>query len=197
MVQLARHAGAIRDDSCSCRKQLPPTADLYRRSPLGLRIARDVVDCPDGNKGQVPAPFGTRYRIHIGNRATPKSDTLLITMPNLWWGFWKDYPKVQLRGIEYAQIGNRLYTEHVVTRFLPSGRRTIGNVRVANGEGGGYSFDPNARSISPNNIEHTIRFGSKLFTMEKGEARTVHTAGDLTVVTTRDEKIVITAIYSH
>jgi hypothetical protein len=120
-----------------------------------------------------------------------------LTVAELWWGFWKDYPKLKLNGVEYAQIGNRLYTEHVVSRFLPSGRRTIGNVPVAKAEGGGYSFDPNARSISPNNIEHTIKFGSKVFTTEKGEQRTVHTAGDLTVVTTRDEKIVITAIYSH
>lgn len=118
-------------------------------------------------------------------------------MPELWWGFWKDYPKVRVNNIEYAQIGDRLYTQHVVSRFPPSGRRTIGNVPVAKGEGGGYSFDPKARSISPNNIEHVIKFGSKNFTVEKGEQRTVHTAGDLKVVTTRDEKIVITAIYSH
>jgi hypothetical protein len=58
----------------------------------------------------------------------------------LWWGFWSDYPKANLNGREYAQIGERLYTEHAVKRFLPSGRRTIGNVPVAQGEGGGYLF---------------------------------------------------------
>jgi len=58
----------------------------------------------------------------------------------LWWGFWKDYAKVKLNGREYAQIGTRLYTEHAVERFLPSGRRTITNIPVADGEGGGHMF---------------------------------------------------------
>ena len=118
-------------------------------------------------------------------------------MGNLWWGFWDDYPKVALNGKLYAQIGKRLYTEHAVTRFLPSGRRTVVNVETASGEGGGYAFDPKARSISPNFVEHVIQTGAKRFVIEKGEARTIHSAGDLLVVTTRDNLIVITCMYSH
>lgn len=118
-------------------------------------------------------------------------------MSTLWWGFWKDYPKVEVGGRNYAKIGERLYTEHAVTRFLPSGRRTIAGLPVANKEGGGYAYDAKARSISPNNVEHTITFGLKKFVIENGEPRTVHTAGDLTVVTTRDDRIVITCMYSH
>jgi hypothetical protein len=118
-------------------------------------------------------------------------------MNNLLWGLWKDYPKVILNGREYAKIGERLYSEHAVTRFLPSGRRTIANVPAAPKEGGGYAFDPKARSISPNNIEHVICFGVKMFVVEKGEERTIHAAGDLMVVTTRDNRIVITCMYAH
>ncbi len=118
-------------------------------------------------------------------------------MSELWWGYWQDYPKVWQSGRVYAAIGDRLYTEHAVTRFLPSGRRTIANVPTANQEGGGYAFDPKARSISPNNIEHVIQVGVKRLTVERGEERTIHIAGDVFVVTTRDEKIVITAGYSH
>jgi hypothetical protein len=118
-------------------------------------------------------------------------------MDNLWWGFWRDYPKVVVDGKEYAEIGERLYTEHAVTRFLPSGRRTIAGFPMANKEGGGYAFDPKARSISPNNIEHVIKVGSKKWVIENCEAWTIHTAGDLTVVTTRDERIVITCLYTH
>lgn len=118
-------------------------------------------------------------------------------MSTLWWGFWKDYPKVSIGGKEYAKIGERLYTEHAVTRFLPSGRRTISGFPVADKEGGGYAYDAKARSISPSNIEHVITFGSKRFVIEKGEPRTVHTAGDLTVVTTRDNSIVVTCMYTH
>jgi hypothetical protein len=76
----------------------------------------------------------------------------------------------------------------VVTRFLPSGRRTISNIPTADKEGGGYAFDPKARSISPNNIEHAILHGAKRFTIERGEPRTIHQSGDLLVVTTRDER---------
>jgi hypothetical protein len=118
-------------------------------------------------------------------------------MDNLWWGFWTDYPKVIVNGKQYAKIGERLYTEHAVTRFLPSGRRTLSGVPAARNEGGGYTFSPNARSISPNNIEYVIKFGQKRFVLEKGEARTVHTGGDLIVVTTRDDRVVITCIYTH
>jgi hypothetical protein len=111
---------------------------------------------------------------------------------SLWWGFWKDYPKVRYNGREYAQIGTRLYTQHAVQAFLPSGRRTVTHVPRANGEGGGYSFHENARSIPPTFVEETIRRGIKEFVTEDRELRTVHTLGTIMVVTTRDNKIVIT-----
>jgi len=91
----------------------------------------------------------------------------------------------------------RSATEHAVTGFLPSGRRTLAGFPVANKEGGGYAFDPKARSISPNNIEYVIKFGSKKWILENTEERTIHTAGELTVVTTRDDRIVITCMYAH
>lgn len=118
-------------------------------------------------------------------------------MPQLWWGFWKDYPKVTFNGKEYAKIGDRMYTEHAVTRFLPSGRRTVSRPGVASGEGGGYAFDPKARSISPHWVETAIAIGSKVFVSVKNEERTIHTAGDIMVVTTRDNQIVITCGYTH
>jgi hypothetical protein len=34
-----------------------------------------------------------------------------------------DYAKVFFNGREYAQIGTRLYTEHAVQAFMPSGRK--------------------------------------------------------------------------
>jgi hypothetical protein len=118
-------------------------------------------------------------------------------MGDLWWGFWTDYQKVYVDGRQYAQIGGRLYTEHAVIRFLPSGRRTVADLPTASKEGGGYAYDPKARSISPNHVEFVITSGHKTFTVEKGEERTIHRAGDLMVVTTRDNLIVITCMYSH
>jgi hypothetical protein len=118
-------------------------------------------------------------------------------MADLWWGFWGDYPKVRFNGREYAQIGDRLYSRHAVDHFLPSGRRTVGNVPVAAGEGGGYAFDPKARSISPNWVEHTIRNGKKEFFTEKGEARINHTCGELQVTTAHGTRVVVTVMYKH
>jgi hypothetical protein len=119
-------------------------------------------------------------------------------MPSeFWWGFWSDYPKVNLNGREYAKIGERLYTQHAVERFLPSGRRTIGNVPVAQGEGGGFLFHDNARGIAPYFVEQTILHGSKTWTIQEAELRTIHRSGELEVVTTRDDHIVITVGYRH
>jgi hypothetical protein len=117
-------------------------------------------------------------------------------------GFLEGLPKSdaerqRVRHNRRSFLYDRFYTEHAVTRFLPSGRRTIAGFPLANKEGGGYAFDPKARSISPNYIEHAIKFGTKTFTTERGEARTIHIAGDLVVVTTRDNRIVITCLYSH
>lgn len=44
-----------------------------------------------------------------------------------FWGSWDDYPKIIRNGPngpqEYAQIGDRLYSQHVVARMQPSGQR--------------------------------------------------------------------------
>ena len=121
----------------------------------------------------------------------------MASTSSLWWGFWKDYPKVFFNGREYAQIGTRLYTEHAVQAFLPSGRRTITHVPRASNEGGGYSYEENARSIPPTYVEETIKHGIKEFVVENNELRTIHTLGTLMVVTTRDDHIVITVGNRH
>jgi hypothetical protein len=115
----------------------------------------------------------------------------------LWWGFWSDYPKTMVDGREYAQIGNRLYTRHAVERFAPSGRRSVGGVSTAPGEGGGYLGYPDARAIAPAWVEEAIEFGIEEWVIVNGEPRTVHRYGDLEVVTTSDDRIVITVGYRH
>ena len=67
----------------------------------------------------------------------------------------------------------------------------------ASQEGGGYSYDENARSIPPTYVEETIRGVIKEFVTEGGELRTIHTLGTIMVVTTRDDKIVITVGNRH
>src|SRR5215467_2124860 len=99
----------------------------------------------------------------------------------MWWGYWSDYPKVRIGTREYAKIGNRLYTEHAVNYFQPSGRRTIANVPTAPGEGGGYLSQ--GRGVSPSYVETVIVHGMRWKESREDVLRTVHTLGDLQVVT--------------
>jgi hypothetical protein len=122
---------------------------------------------------------------------------MIFMSSGIWWGFWRDYPKVTVDGREYAQIGDRLYTEHAIERCLPSGRRTIVDVPAASREGGGYMFHDKARGIPINWVEESIKIGAKSNIIKNQELRTIHTLGDLEVVTTRDEHIVITVRYEH
>lgn len=113
----------------------------------------------------------------------------------MWWGYWKDYPKVRIGTREYAKIGNRLYTEHAVEYFQPSGRRTIGNVPVAQGEGGGALSK--GRGIPPSYVELAILSGVTRQQFAGGALRTIHTLGDLEVVTENNGSIVVTISYRH
>jgi hypothetical protein len=113
----------------------------------------------------------------------------------MWWGYWKDYPKVRIGTREYAKIGTRLYTEHAVEYFQPSGRRTIGNVPVAQGEGGGSLSK--GRGIPPGFVEEAIVRSSTRLQFAGGVRRTVHTYGDLEVVTEDNGRIVVTISYRH
>ena len=113
----------------------------------------------------------------------------------MFWGKWSDYPKVIVDGREYAQIGERLYTRHAVDYFQPSGRRTIGNVPVAQGEGGGYLTD--GRGVPPRFVEETIVHGATRLQIVNGVCRTVHALGDLEVVTEQAGRIVVTVSYRH
>lgn len=93
----------------------------------------------------------------------------------LFWGFWGDYPKVTEGGKAYAQIGKRLYTEHAVTRMLPSSM-------------GG-------RSIAPGFVEEAIASGSKSTQIVDGVTRTLHTSSNVQVVTERGGRIVVTVMH--
>jgi hypothetical protein len=108
----------------------------------------------------------------------------------MWWGYWRDYPKVRIGDREYARIGDRLYTEHAVDYLQPSGRRSIGNVPVAPGEGGGSLSS--GRGIPPIYVEETILYGMTRLQLVREVWRTVHTLGDLEVVTEDNGKIVVT-----
>lgn len=105
----------------------------------------------------------------------PKSNSTAIGMQKLPWGSWASYTKIAHQGRQYAQIGNRLYTEHAVERMLPGGLSTHG------------------RSISPTFVEEVIRSGSKINVVTpEGIIRTIHRSGHIEIITEQSELIIIT-----
>ena len=100
----------------------------------------------------------------------------------LEWNSWQNYQKMTVAGKQYAQIGDRLYSQHAVDRMQPSG---LGAPAGTVGAG---------RNISPSIVEHTIQNGIKTTSTVNGVERTVHWSGDVGVVTESNGKIVVTIL---
>ena len=98
------------------------------------------------------------------------------------WGSWKDYPKVSERGKIYAQIGDRLYTEHAVNRMQPSGLGAPVGEKVP------------GRNVSPNLVDDVIRSGQPVHAVVDGVPRTVYWSGNVGVVTENSGKLVVTIL---
>lgn len=99
----------------------------------------------------------------------------------LLWTSWQNYPKVAQGGREYAQIGDRLYTQHAVDRMQPSG---LGAPAGATSPG---------RSISPNIVEDVLGNSEGVPVKgPNGEPRLSFTSGSVQVIT--EDGIVVTVI---
>ena len=127
----------------------------------------------------------------------------------LLWGSWNDYPKVTRTGPngpqEYAQIGDRLYSQHAVARMQPSGQRyssgvpTEGTTPPLTGNSPPYvnqpgiqSFDGTqnvrGRSISPNHVEDII--GNTPPTINPTNGNRSYSSGDVLVVTSSEGRVI-------
>ena len=94
-----------------------------------------------------------------------------------------DYPKVTLDGKQYAQVGERLYSQHAVDRMQPSGF------------GIPAGSDALGRNTPPNIVDYVIRTGEKTaVTTAEGVPLTVHWSGNVGVVTENGGKIVVTVL---
>jgi tetratricopeptide (TPR) repeat protein len=96
------------------------------------------------------------------------------TISKFAWNTWNGYAKTTHQGRLYAQIGNRLYTEHAVERMMP---------RALSGDG---------RSVAPTFVEDVIRIGSRHEKVVDGVLRTAHRSGNLEVITEQNGLIVVT-----
>ncbi|UPY81074.1 hypothetical protein FH581_022740 (plasmid) [Leptospira weilii] len=102
----------------------------------------------------------------------PALGNLLGLSPNLSWTSWANYPKINMNGVEYAKIGDMLYTEHAVLRMMPQGLATGG------------------RSISPNLVDYVLKSTRPTSVVVDGVTRQVYQLGSVQVVT--EGNIVVT-----
>jgi hypothetical protein len=108
----------------------------------------------------------------------------LLGTKKLPWGSWADYRKVMHEGKEYAKIGDRLYTEHAVSRMLPSSLGRYASSCANTKEG---------MSISPTFVEHIIKNGTrKKVVLSPGVERIIYSSGSAEVYTEQGGRIVVT-----
>lgn len=100
----------------------------------------------------------------------------------LSWESWQNYPKKTIDGRQYAQIGDRLYSQHAVDRMQPSG---LGSPAGTSGPG---------RNITPNMVEHVIKNGSPQNSVVNGVTRTTYWSGDVGVVTENNGNVIVTVL---
>lgn len=98
----------------------------------------------------------------------------VAAIKQLPWTTWGNYAKTAFQGRQYAQIGDRLYTEHAVERMMPSGLSTYG------------------RSVSPSFVDEVIKTGQKIPVTVDGVARMIHRSGNIEIITEQNELIVVT-----
>lgn len=87
-----------------------------------------------------------------------------------------------VNGREYAQIGNRQYTQHAVDRMQPSG---LGAPAGTVGAG---------RNISPNIVEDVISQGTPTTIIENGVTRTLYTSGNVKIITEDGGKTIVSIL---
>jgi len=100
----------------------------------------------------------------------------------LLWTSWKNYPKVVVDNREYAQIGDRLYSQHAVDRMQPSG---LGAPAGSVGAG---------RNIPPNMVEYVINNGIQSTQIVNVVTRTIYSSGDVSIVTENAGRVVVTVL---
>ena len=130
----------------------------------------------EGIAAKLGLKFMTALKAWKAERATGVAAETAGKIP---WNSYADYAKVTQGGREYAQVGDRLYTQHAVDRMQPSG---LGAPAGATDAG---------RSISPNFVEDVIQSGTPSQSVVDGVTRTIYSAGTVQVVTENGGQIVV------
>lgn len=110
------------------------------------------------------------------------SENVPNSSEKLPWDSWQNYQKVTVDGRQYAQIGDRLYSQHAVDRMQPS---SLGSPAGTTGPG---------RNITPNMVESVIKEGNPQNSVVNGVTRTTYWSGDVGVVTENSSNVIVTIL---
>ncbi|MGM7884792.1 VENN motif pre-toxin domain-containing protein, partial [Yersinia enterocolitica] len=110
------------------------------------------------------------------------SENVPNSSEKLPWDSWQNYQKVTVDGRQYAQIGDRLYSQHAVDRMQPS---SLGSPAGTIGPG---------RNITPNMVESVIKEGIPQNSVVNGVTRTTYWSGDVGVVTENNSNVIVTIL---
>ncbi|WP_081295282.1 hypothetical protein [Gilliamella sp. Choc4-2] len=138
------------------------------------KVENNVATSQKGNKS-------SKFGEHAKNEQEIKAGKGIVGN-SLEWNSWQNYKKTTINGKQYAQVGDRLYSQHAIDRMQPSG---LGSPAGTVGAG---------RNISPGIVEYTIQNGTKTISKVNGVERTVHWSGDVGVVTENNGKVIVTIL---
>lgn len=110
------------------------------------------------------------------------SSVLKPKTTKITWGLWEDLPKTTYKGRTYAKIGKYYYSRHAVDYMPPA------NVRIKLG----IPEEQELRCIPSMAVEEAIKYGKKTKVFENGEWRRMHVLDKVKVITSMDDKVVIT-----
>ncbi len=186
----------VKADNVDSAARAPPLAEANVAITGGVAVRHGSAFAVHGQE-TVAALVGFGVDLNAPNTAGGE---------RLLWGSWNDYPKVTRTGPtgpqEYAQIGDRLYSQHAVARMQPSGQRydsalregtpppLVGNSAPYVGEPGFQYFDGRnfirGRSISPNHVEDILQNT----TPTTSGPNLSYRSGDVEVITSQQGRVI-------
>ena len=167
-------------------KYLSSLQDKYGSgSASNPNIGKDLTDGEKAELGGAGSgtPGGWEPQDEENSRnQSSESEEIPNSSEKLNWDSWQNYPKQTVEGRQYAQIGDRLYSQHAVDRMQPSG---LGSPAGTSGPG---------RNVTPNMVEHVINNGTPQNSVVNGITRTTYWSGDVGVVTENNGNVIVTIL---